>query len=80
MTLPGSFINIQISNQYQSGLNEALMTTPHQLGADPQDEAEAVEDLPLPADTQQQVAGGGLVLEGPPGESKDTNFPGKIEI
>jgi hypothetical protein len=33
------------------------MTTSHQLGADPQDEAEAVEDLPLPADTQQQVAG-----------------------
>jgi hypothetical protein len=42
----------------RTGLKEELMTTPQQPGADPQGEAEVIEDLETPADTQQQVAGG----------------------
>jgi hypothetical protein len=35
------------------------MTTPQQPGADPQFDAE-IEDLPVPADSGEQVAGGAL--------------------
>jgi hypothetical protein len=41
-----------------SGLKEELMTTPQQPDADSPDEAEEIEDLLAPAETQQQVAGG----------------------
>jgi hypothetical protein len=40
-------------------LKEDLMTAPQQPGVDPQGEAEVIEDLQVPADTQEQVAGGG---------------------
>ena len=38
------------------------MTTPQKPGVDPHGDAEVIEDLPVPADTAQQVAGGDFVI------------------
>lgn len=49
---------VRADNGAVSGLKEELMTTPQQPDADSPDEAEEIEDLLAPAETQQQVAGG----------------------
>jgi hypothetical protein len=51
------------------------MTTPQQPDVDPQGDAEVIEDLPVPADSVQQVAGGALEANLTPLGQKQGGYP-----